>query len=164
MPATTKSGQLQIRVSPTEKAAIRRAARRAGLGLSAYVLARVLPLPSRRFHELTQACANPSDAPFALEELNSWLASLAAGELNAAVSAPPSPLGPYLANYVAAMVEYASAKKGVAPPPWTRATPPLAEPAFGSALMSLRLYLLTHSPAPFRRRNIFIDASVGSRV
>jgi hypothetical protein len=30
--------------------------------------------------------------------------------------------------------------------------------------MSLRLYLLTHSPAPFRRRNIFIDASVGSRV
>jgi len=49
-------------------------------------------------------------------------------------------------------------------PPWPRATAPLAEPVFGSALMSLRLYLLTHSPAPFRRRNIFIDASVGSRV
>ena len=41
---------------------------------------------------------------------------------------------------------------------------PLAEPVFGSDLMSLRLYLLTHSPAPFRRRNIFIDASVGFRV
>ena len=55
-------------------------------------------------------------------------------------------------------------KNGVAPPSWLRATTPLAEPVFGSSLMGLRLYLLTHSPAPFRRRNIFIDASVGSRV
>jgi len=31
-------------------------------------------------------------------------------------------------------------------------------------LLGLRLHLLTHSPAPFRRRNIFIDASVGARV
>jgi len=30
--------------------------------------------------------------------------------------------------------------------------------------MSLRLYLLTHSPAAFRRRNIFIDATVGAQV
>jgi hypothetical protein len=35
---------------------------------------------------------------------------------------------------------------------------------FGSTLVSLRLYLLTHSPPPFRRRNIFIDATVGSSV
>ncbi len=62
------------------------------------------------------------------------------------------------------MVEYACAQRDVAPPAWTRAVAPLTEPVFGSALMSLRLYLLTHSPAPFRRRNIFIDASVGSRV
>jgi uncharacterized protein (DUF1778 family) len=164
MPTGTKSGQIQIRVSPTQKAAIRSAARRAGLGMSAYVLARLLPAPARRFQELTEACADSRSARFALAELNSWLASLGAGELQEAVSSPPARLTPYLANYVAAMTEYACVKNGAAQPGWLRATPPLTEPVFGSALKSLRLYLLTHSPAPFRRRNIFIDASVGSRV
>ena len=164
MPAATKSGQLQIRVSPAQKAAIGRAARRAGLDMSAYVLARLLPAPARRFQELTGACADSPDARFALAELNAWLAGLGAGELQEAVASPPPRLTPYLANYVAAMTEVACERKGVAPPSWLRTTPPLDEPVFGSSLMSLRLYLLTHSPAPFRRRNIFIDASVGSRV
>lgn len=168
MPNSAKTGQLQIRVTPAEKAAIRGAARRAGLGISAYVLARVLPPSARRFQELTRdlaaSQAESRNARFALAELNSWLAGLGAGELREAVSSPPAGLTPYLANYVAAMVESACARSGVGPPSWVRATPPLAEPVFGSALMSLRLYLLTHSPAPFRRRNIFIDASVGSRV
>jgi hypothetical protein len=62
------------------------------------------------------------------------------------------------------MVEVACAQRGIASPAWTRTIAPLTEPVFGSALMSLRLYLLTHSPAPFRRRNIFIDSTVGSRV
>ena len=164
MPASAKSSQLQIRVSPAEKAAIQRAARRAGLDMSAYVLSRVLPAPARRFQELTTSCRDPEDARFALAELNSWLAILGPGELQEAVASAPSGLTPYLANYVAAMVEYACAQHGVAPPAWTRAIAPLAAPVFGSALMSLRLYLLTHSPAPFRRRNIFIDATVGARV
>lgn len=168
MPATAKSGQLQIRVSPAQKAAIRAAARRAGLGMSAYVLARLLPAPARRFEALTRelAVAGPEspDARFALAELNAWLASLGSGELSEAVSASPTGLTPYLANYVAAMVELACARQAVVVPAWVRATAPLAEPVFGSTLMSLRLYLLTHSPAPFRRRNIYIDASVGSRV
>jgi len=164
MPAATKSAQLQIRVSPAEKAAIQRAARRAGLDTSAYVLARVLPALARRFQELTGACADPVDGRYALAELSAWLASLGGGELQEAVASPPPPLTPYLANYVAAMVEVACAQRAVATPVWTRAVAPLTEPVFGSALMSLRLYLLTHSPVPFRRRNIFIDASVGSRV
>jgi hypothetical protein len=124
----------------------------------------VFPAPERRFQELTKACTDSPDVRFGLEELNVWLASLGGGELKQAVSSPPARLGPYLANYVAAMVESASARKGVTPPSWTRAIEPLAEPWFGSTLLSLRLYLLTHSPAPFRRRNLFIDASVGSRV
>jgi hypothetical protein len=164
MGVARKSGQMQIRVSPAQKAAICRAARRAGLDMSAYVLARLLPAPARRFQDLTGACAEAQDASFALAELNSWLSSLGAAELQDAVASPPAGLTPYLANYVAAMTEYACAQKGINPPSWPRATPPLAEPVFGSALMSLRLYLLTRSPAPFRRRNIFIDASVGSRV
>ncbi len=164
MSTATKSGQIQIRVSPAQKAAICRAARRAGLDMSAYVLARLLPAPARRFQDLTQACTDSGNVRFALADLNSWLASLGAGELQQAVSSAPPQLTPYLANYVAAMTEYACVKNGVAPPSWPRATAPLTEPVFGSALMSLRLYLLAHSPAPFRRRNIFIDASVGSRV
>jgi uncharacterized protein (DUF1778 family) len=159
-----KSGQLQIRVSPAQKALIARAAHRAGLGMSAYVLARLLPAPERRFRELTEACAEAEDARFALAELTSWLASLSASELQVAVSSPPPQLPPYLANYVAALTEDACAKSGLAPPSWIQATPPLADPVFGSTLMSLRLYLLTHSPAPFRRRNIFIDAGIGSRI
>lgn len=160
----TKSRQIQIRVSPQQKAAIARAARQAGVGMSAYVLARLLPAPARRFQELTAACADSGDARFALAELNAWLAGLGAGELQEALASPPARLTPYLANYVAAMTEVACARTGVAAPSWTGAIAPLDEPVFGSELMSLRLYLLTHSPAPFRRRNIFIDASVGSRV
>lgn len=164
MPSTPKSGQIQIRVSPSEKDAIRRAARQAGMDMSAYVLARVLPAPRSRFQELAAACAKSPEDRFALEELNSWLASVGANELREAVSSQPPRMAPRTANYVAAMVEYACARSGVAAPGWTRDVEPLVEPMFGSELLSLRLYLLSHSPAPFRRRNIFIDSSVGSRV
>jgi hypothetical protein len=164
MSVAAKSAQLQIRVSPAEKTAIEQAARRAGLGMSAYVLARVLPASARRFQELAAACRDSRDGRFALAELNTWLASLGAGELGDAVASPPPRLPADLANYLAAMVEYACAQRDVAPPAWTRGIEPLAEPVFGSALVSLRLYLLTHSPAPFRRRNIFIDSTVGAQV
>ncbi len=119
---------------------------------------------ARRFRNLSRACKGSSDARLDLAELNSWLASLDAGELRQAVAAPPAELPPFPANYVAAMVEQACAHHGIAPPAWTGAIAPLPEPVFGSPLMSLRLHLLIHSPAPFRRRNIFIDSGVGSRV
>jgi uncharacterized protein (DUF1778 family) len=159
-----RTHQLQIRVAPAQKAAIRQAARRAGMDMSTYVIARLLPAPARRFQELTAACADAESARFALAEINAWLSSLSASELREAVSSPPPRLTSYLANYVAAMTELACGRRKVPAPSWTRTVTPLAEPVFGSTLMSLRLYLLTHSPAPFRRRNIFIDASIGSRV
>ncbi len=133
--------------------------------MSAYVLDRLLPAAATRFQELTGACTDADSARFALAELNSFLAGLGAGELCAAVlSPPPAGLRAMHANYIAAMVEYACAHNGFAPPRWTSAITPLAEPTFGSELASLRLYLLTHSLPPFRRRNIFIDASIGARV
>lgn len=165
MPAGTKSAQLQIRVSPAQKAAIERAARRAGLDMSAYVLERVLPGLAQRFAELTAACRESANSRFALAELSSWLGDLGSIELREAVATPPAPdVTPFLANYIAAMVEYACARSAIAPPPWTRFVPPLTEPVFGSTLIGLRLHLLTHSPPPFRSRNIFIDSSVGARV
>jgi hypothetical protein len=72
---------------------------------------------------------------------------------------------PYLANYVAAMVEQAIHRKGgVRPPRWTSTVPPLSQPVFAAPWMSLRAHLLLESPVPFRRRNIFIDSSIGDRV
>lgn len=160
-----KSTQLQVRVSPSEKAAIQRAARRAGMDVSAYVLARTLPPLARRFAELAEACRDSATERVALAELNDWLSSLTGAELREGIAAPPpSGLTCYLANYVAAMVEYACARRDIGLPPWTSAVPALAKPLFGSALVNLRLHLLTHSPPPFRSRNIFVDASVGARV
>lgn len=43
-----KLSQLQIRVSEAEKSAIRRAAKRAELGMSTYVLNRILSIPASR--------------------------------------------------------------------------------------------------------------------
>ncbi|MGI9037626.1 MAG: plasmid mobilization protein [Gemmatimonadota bacterium] len=52
---TAKTEQVQIRVSPAEKAALKQRAAEAGLGMSAYVLARALPHRGDRFAELLQA-------------------------------------------------------------------------------------------------------------
>lgn len=160
-----RSEQLQIRVSPAEKEAIRRAAESAGLDMSAYVLRRALPTPALRLQECISDCAGPAPASFGLAELNSLLASWTAAELRDAIAPPPvTALTPFLSNYIAAMIEQACERSSVRVPGWVRAIAPLAEPAFGSTLKSLRLHLLTHSPPAFRRRNIFIDATVGDRV
>lgn len=164
MDKSVKSEQLQVRVSREEKDAIARAAARAGMDMSSYVLCRVLPSAPARFRELAAACTGPAPH-YALAELNSLLSGFTAGELRDAVATPPPPgLSPFLLNYVTAQVEQACAKRGVALPAWTRSVAPMPVPVFGSTLQSLRLHLLTHSPPPFRRRNIFIDASVGERV
>lgn len=133
--------------------------------MSAYVLSRVLPAAAAQFQESVGALNGPGKSAYALAELNSLLSGFSAAELRRAVAdAPEASLSPYLANYVAAMVEAACSARFVAMPVWTRAVAPLAKPVFASALASLRLYLLTHSPAPFRRRNIFIDSSIGAQV
>ncbi|HZE44020.1 MAG TPA: DUF1778 domain-containing protein [Steroidobacteraceae bacterium] len=160
-----KSAQLQIRVSSEEKKAIQHAAERAGMGMSAYVLSRVLSASAARFQECVAACAGDGAPSFALAELNSLLSALTPSEMRDATASPPSiTLTPYLENYIAAMVEYGCARCCVSPPAWTRSVMPLDEPVFGTSLQSLRLHLLTHSPPPFRRRNIFIDSSLGKQI
>ena len=135
------------------------------MDMSAYVLGRVLSVPAVQFRSNIATCVRGAPPRFALAELNTLLSKLTAGELRDAVEAPPpSGLTPFLLNYITAMVEYACGKRGVAIPAWTRSVAPLAEPVFGTALQSLRLHLLTHSPPPFLTRNIFIDASLGEQV
>jgi len=165
MARNPKLSQLQVRVSESEKAAIRAAAERAGLDMSTYVLTRLLSLPAQEFKKAVTALGGPGRASFALADINSLLSKLTATELRDAVAdAPEVDLPAFLANYVSAMVETACARHGIPVPAWTRKIPPLDVPVFGSELKSLRLHLLMHSPAAFRRRNIFIDSSVGDRV
>ena len=162
---STKSQQLQIRVTPQQKAALRRQARRAGTDVSTYVLARTLPVAANRFAALLRALGDEETGRFALAELNDLLTSLGPTEiLDAVADADVRALSPYLANYVAAMVELAAQRNEVVPPAWVQDVEPLAQPHFATSLPSLRLHLLRSAPVPFRRRNIFIDSTLGDRV
>lgn len=163
----SKTEQLQIRVTRAEKNRLRRLAQAAGQDVSAYVLSRVLPAPAANFHTLLRSFGRADDYRYPLAELNDLLAGLSSGQLPDAVAAVPPEfreLTPFLQNYVAAMVEQTCNQRAAEPPAWTTEVLPLAVPWFATPLRSLRLHLLTASPLAFKRRNIFIDASVGDRV
>lgn len=161
----SKSQQLQIRVSPAQKARLRRLAAAAGVDVSAYVLQRALPGDAERFEELVHQAADAGRRSYALAELNDLLAQAPAGVV--ALLSPGralDALDPVTRNYVAAMVEQAAHLKGVRPAPWAAAVEPLEQPWFAAPLRSLRPWLIRRSPAAFKRRNLFVDASIGSRV
>jgi len=121
--------------------------------------------PRVRFAQTLEALRNDDQPGFALAELNDLLSDLASEELSRAVEhADLTGLTPYLRNYVAAMVELAAHRRGISPPAWVRDIEPLEEPRFATSLASLRLHLLRTAPVPFKRRNIFIDSSIGDRV
>ena len=165
LPTVAKTQQLQIRVSPAEKARLKRLASRAGQDVSAYVLSRVLSPDADRLAALLGALRRAHDRRFVLAELNDLLTALAPVQFHDAVArADPGTLSPLLRNYVAAMVEQAAGQKGVESPEWVREIAPLDEPHFGADLESLRMYLLRAAPVAFKRRNIFVDAAVGDRV
>jgi uncharacterized protein (DUF1778 family) len=160
-----RSSQLQIRVTPEQKEALKRLSQRAGQDMSAYVLSRALPDAGVRFAQLVAALRDEEQPGFVLAELNDLLSGLAAGELRSAVEhADLAGLTPYLRNYVAAMVEVTAHRLDVPPPSWVRDVEPLETPHFATSLASLRLHLLRTAPVPFKRRNIFIDSTIGDRV
>jgi uncharacterized protein (DUF1778 family) len=162
---TTKSQQLQIRVTPREKAALKRLAKAAGQDLSSFVLSRALPPAHVRFQHLVALLGREADHRYVLAELNDFLMALTPAEFSAAVSAADvRRLSAFRQNYLAAMVEQAAHMKGAAAPDWTTNVEPLAEPWFATSLESLRLHLLRSSPVPFKRRNLFVDSALGARV
>lgn len=163
-----KSSQLQIRISIDHKRRLKQLARDAGMDVSTWVLNRLLPDESERFQDLlstVDATTDDTTRRLALAELADYLRDLPAGALRRAVAEPPrSPVDATLRNHVAGMIELAASRRGQAAPRWTRDVPPSPEPAFGSSLANLRLYLLTHAPVALRRRNLFMDASIDDRV
>ena len=136
-----KSSQLQIRVTPEQKRALKRLARQADLDLSSWVLGRLLPSEASRFQALARRLADSGKRSFALAELD-----------------------PATLNHLAGTLELAARRRRHEPPRWTDGVRVPVEPVFGSSLGSVRLHLLTRAPVALRRRNLFMDASIGDRV
>lgn len=160
----TKTEQLQIRVSPEQKATLQTLAAAAGRDVSSYVLDRLLPSLAGEFGELLQAL-DGSNRRYALAELNDLLTNCPPILFRDVVAdGSPLPDDPYMQNYVAALVEQAAGLKGVAPPDWVQLVGPLSEPHFATPMRSLRMFLIRSAPVPFKRRNIFVDSGIGARV
>ncbi len=160
-----KTEQLQIRVSPEQKRALRRLARRAGTDMSSWILDRVLPAEATRFQSMIAKLVDHEGKASALAELADFLRDLPAGGFaRATAEAPQAALDAGTLNHLAATVDHAAVNRGLTPPAWTTESPVPVEPVFGSALSSVRLHLLTTAPVAFRRRNIFVDSSIDERV
>lgn len=138
---------------------------REGTSISEYVLSRTLPDERVAFEKIVKQLNQESSRSYALADLSDLLESLSPARLGRAVAEPPPiPAEAVWANYVAAMVETAIHRKQLKPPEWVADIAPLDEPWFATKLKSLRLHLLCESPPAFRRRNLFIDATLGDRV
>jgi uncharacterized protein (DUF1778 family) len=167
---SAKNEQLQIRVSASQKAALKRAARAAGMDVSSFVLTRALPPLDGQVASILRALAHGRSISFSLAALNDLLAACPPAAYAETVSDKvfiPSLLGkcsPFLQNYVAAMIEHAAQQKRVSAPEWVRHISPLRNPYFATELRSLRLHLIASSPVAFKRRNLFVDSTVGDRV
>jgi len=117
---------------------------------------------SSAFARLAYEVAGADRISYPLAEMNDLLTAASGSEVE--TLPPPRITDPYRLNYVTAMVELAAHRAGVVPPPWTASVKPLDAPVFIDPSLKLRAHLLTASPPPFRRRNIFIDSSLGDRV
>lgn len=160
-----KTAQLQIRVSPEQKRTLRRMAREAGTDMSSWILNRVLPAETAAFHRLVASFAQADGRSIALAELSEYLRGLSAGAFARAVAdAPRVSLTAARLSYLAAAIDRAAANRELESPEWARKAPVPLEPQVGSRLASVRLHLLTMGPVAFRRRNIFVDASIDERV
>lgn len=163
-----KTSHIQLRLSPEQKEAIRVAATRANLDMSQWVLNKIFPRPRARLLAIMWQLKSMQDKVerhYVLNDLNAFLVSLTKDDLLSAVSEDPSvSLNETMGNYVAAMIEQICVAHNAQAPKWLAERDGLRDPFFGSDLVSLRLYLLSVSPPPFRKRNIFIDSTVGDLV
>lgn len=160
-----KTAQLQIRVSERQKRKLRQRARAAAISVSELVLRLAFPPERDEFERLVGALHADGQTSFALAALNDFLAQRQAADFESILSAPPGvTLGALDSALLASMIEHAASRVGARVPHWVASTPAVDEPFFASELKGLRLYLLTSSPPAFRRRNLFVDTSVGGRV
>ena len=109
-----KTEQLQIRITASQKAALHRAPRAAGMDVSGFVLARVLRPLDDQVASILHALAGEKAVPLSLAALNDLLSAcppVAFADTVSDTVFTPSLLqkcSPFLQNYVAAMVEQAA--------------------------------------------------------
>lgn len=166
MKTGTKSSHLQLRISPDMKRKICSSAHQAGMDMSEWILMRLFPQQADELGKLIAMLREEKTRKLAYAELNDFLTRLAPLEFTQVLETMPvlEHLPALDQNYIAAMVELAAHQKGVKAPAWIHRIAPLPDPYYGVPFATLRLYLLVNSPIPFKRRNIFIDASLGDRV
>lgn len=162
--AKTKSAQLQLRISPEQKKQIENRAKKAGFTLSEWVLKKLLEEKTTEFTALLGQLAKEKEWSHSLASLHDYLFHLSSDDLEKSLPAPSVHLSPILLNIIAAMVEQAAVQKKLKPPAWVCQTAPLKEPYFATKLNSLKLHLLISSPLAFKRRNLFVDSTLGDRV
>lgn len=154
-----KTSQLQIRVSPAEKAALKRLADGAGVSISAFVLERALPRTHEGISARIRQLAGGKKLINALSDLMLHISSLSRDEFEGGVAAAElAALTPLQLNCAAAAVEHESWSRGLAPPTWTGTIPPLERPYFAWGLRSLRPRLLRVTPAAFKRRSVYVPS------
>ncbi len=162
---SAKTAQLQIRVTPEQKAQLKALAERAGQGISTYVLSRVLPDDRVNVARWIAGLDDDAERSYALAALHDWLVGASPPEFAAvAAGLDVSGIDPLWQNYVAALVEQAATRKAVSVPDWVTRIQPLDKPWFAVPFASLRPHLIKSAPVPFKRRNIFVDTGLGSRV
>lgn len=160
-----RTSQLQIRVTPGQKARLKRLAAAAGETLSSYVLSRALPSEDGAAPRLYEELARPgTDRKQPLAELRRLIDAVPGPEMHELPEPGPGTLTPVLANTVAALIEAAAHRKGVAPPDWVARVPRLSRPHFGWTLVSLRPHQIRVTPVAFKRRNLFFDPAAGPYV
>lgn len=167
-----KNKQLQIRVTNEEKKLIEKMAKNAGLDVSRWILNKAIPEQRKQFEEILLSLENErypltSDAKFNIAKLNDLLSGLTSvdfSKLFLDLNIFRYQINEYLLNYITAMIETRAKQLNLLAPNWVKEVKPLTSPVFVEKLKSLRLYLLLNSPYEFRKRNIFIDSSVGARV
>ena len=129
------------------------------------MLHRLLPDQRGAFLTLVRSLGVTSRPSYVLAEIHDLLADIRKAEFSTVTeTVSVASLDDVRANQLAAMVETTAARLRVHPPDWVDQVTPLATPCFASELVSLRLHLLCNSPPAFRRRNLFVDSTVGDRV
>ena len=152
-----KTSQLQIRVTPAQKAALKRLAAEAGLSVSAFVLTQALPGSREALDRHIQSLGGGKKISRALSDLQLHLRGVADEEFAKSVAGVETDgVTPLQANCAAAAVEGEAWRRGRTAPEWVRRVEPLSEPHFGWGLRSLRPHLMRVTAAPFKRRNVYI--------
>ncbi|PCI64572.1 MAG: hypothetical protein COB38_12570 [Gammaproteobacteria bacterium] len=156
---------LQIRLSSKQKESIRNAAKMANADMSSWILSKVLNSQSDDFLKVIEKLVSSQQQSYIYAEIHDLLMKCDHNIFGETVKLPPTAqLNSFQLNYITAMVEHRAMQLSEKTPNWCSEINSLKKPHFGSNLKCLKLYLLLNSPLAFRKRNIFIDSTVGQRV